>query len=301
MIGLSDITLLRPWWLLALVPLAVLVWVMARRRGGAGDWEAVVDPQLMQALAAMGRVDAGHGGRVAKGAIIGAVLLIIALAGPAVERRDAVAFRNLDGVVFVLDASSSVVDSPRWPQMLTMGRFGIASLGSRPAGLVVYGGDAYVATDITGDVRQLGQTLSVVDRDTMPDPGSRPERGLALARRIQQEAEILAGDVIVMTDGAGLTPRAFAEAEAIAARGARLSVISLEAPTAGIETLVQIGGGRVFTLDQTDELSDWMRTSARERLEQQDYPLLFWSDYGRWLLLLVLIPAMLLFRRRAVT
>jgi Ca-activated chloride channel family protein len=227
--------------------------------------------------------------------------LIIALAGPAVERRDAVAFRNLDGVVFVLDASSSVVDSPRWPQMLTMGRFGIASLGSRPAGLVVYGGDAYVATDITGDVRQLGQTLSVVDRDTMPDPGSRPERGLALARRIQQEAEILAGDVIMMTDGAGLTPRAFAEAEAIAARGARLSVISLEAPTAGIETLVQIGGGRVFTLDQTDALSGWMRTSARERLEQQDYPLLFWSDYGRWLLVLVLIPAMLLFRRRAVT
>ena len=50
----------------------------------------------------------------------------------------------------------------------------------------------------------------------MPDPGSRPERGLALARRIQQEAEILAGDVILMTDGAGLTPRAFAEAEAIA-------------------------------------------------------------------------------------
>ncbi len=298
---LSDITLLRPFWLLALVPLAVLVRVLTQRKSTAGDWEAVVDPQLMQALAAMGRVDAGHGGRIAKGTIAGAVLLIIALAGPAVERRDAVAFRNLDGVVFVLDASMSVVDSERWPQMLTMGRFGVASLGSRPAGLVVYGGDAYVATDITGDVRQLGQTLSVVDRATMPDPGSRPERGLALARRMQQEAEILAGDVILMTDGANLTALAFAEAEAIAARGARLSVIALNDPTPEIEFLVGIGGGRVFTLDQTDALADWMQSSARERLEQQDYPLLFWSDYGRWMLILVLIPALLLFRQRAVT
>ena len=110
---LSDITLLRPWWLLALVPLAALVWVMSRRKGIAGDWEAVVDPQLMQALSAMGRVDAGHGGRIAKGAILGAVLLIVALAGPAVERRDAVAFRNLDGVVFVLDAPSVIkITSP---------------------------------------------------------------------------------------------------------------------------------------------------------------------------------------------
>ncbi len=296
---LSGLTLLRPLWLAALVGLALLAVWLRRRRGGLGDWTRVADPALLRALEAFGRVAPGGGGMPGRAGLTVAALLVLALAGPAAERRDALSFRNLDGVVFVVDLSPSVLENPRWPQLLTMGRFGVAALGSRPAGLVVFAGDAYVATDVTADTAQLGQDLSVLGPDTVPDPGSRPDRGLRLAARMLREAEVLEGDVVLLTDGGGLGPESLAAAAEIAGQGARLSIVQIGDVSAETRAHVAVGGGRAFGLADADALAAWLSDAARTRLERQDYPLLFWHDLGRWLLALALLPALLLFRRRA--
>lgn len=295
----SDLTLLRPLWLLALPVLTVAAWWLCRRRGGIGDWTRVADPALLAAMAALGRIDrqAGRAPMIAAFAVV--AITVVALSGPAIERRDAVSFRNLDGVLFVVDTSASVTQSARWPQMLTMGRFGLAGLGTRPGGLIVYAGDAYVATDMTGDIDQLGQTFSLIDAATVPDPGSRPERALALAAQLLEEAEVIAGDVVLLGDGAGLGPETLPAAERIAAQGARLSFVALEAPTPLMAAHAALAGGQVFTLDQTDAFSAYLAEDARTRLEQQDFPLLFWHDLGRYLLALSLLPMLFFFRRHA--
>ncbi|EBA06951.1 vWA domain-containing protein [Sagittula stellata] len=293
------VTLLRPEWLLLLPLLAGLGWWLHRQRGQLGGWERAANPALLQALAALGRVSHSRGGTGLFAALGAAAIGILALSGPAQERRDAVSFRNLDGAVFVIDASPSVTGSDRWSQLQTMGRFGVSALGTRPGGLVVYAGDAYVASDLTRDLRQLGQTVSVIDAETVPDKGSRPGRGLALATQMLEDGQVLAGDVVLFTDGAGLGPDTLAEAQAIAARGARLSVVTLNAPSAETETLSRVGNGRTFTLDQTDAFARFLSEDARTRLEAQDFPLLFQRDFGRYLLALALLPLLLLFRRRA--
>lgn len=293
-----EITLLRPLWLLALPLLGMIgVW-LAVRKGGLGDWQKASDPALLRAMVALGRVD----NQAKKGplwAMLTAVaMIVLAMTGPALERRDTLSFRNLDGVLFVVDASASVTDDPRWPQMLAMGRFGVIALGTRPGGLIVYGGDAYVATDMTLDHLQLGQTLSLIGPELVPDAGSRPARALSLAAQMLEEAQVLAGDVILLTDGVGLDAESLRAASQIAGQGARLSLVSLQVPTAAFETHAQAGGGRVFTLEQTDDFSLWLQASARTRLEAQDYPLLFWKDFGRYILMLALLPLLLLFRWR---
>lgn len=292
-----EITLLRPLWLLALPCVLALGWWLYVRRGGIGDWGRAAQPQLLAALTALGRVDGASSRIPMMSTVAVAAITIIALSGPAIERRDTLSFRNLDGVVFVVDASASVTGSPGWTQMQTMGRFALTALGTRPAALVVYGGDAYVATDMTADLLQLGQTFLLIDGETVPDPGSRPERGLALALRLLDEAGVIAGDVVLFTDGGGLGPASLQEAGQIAARGARLSVVSPE-PSSGIDSHAAVGGGHIFSLAETDRLGDWLREDARTRLEQQDYPLLFWKDFGRYLLFLALFPLLLLFRRQ---
>ena len=293
-----EVTLLRPFWLAALPLLALVGWWLARRQGGLGDWQRAADPALLRAMAALGRID-GSGSRTQLMAVLVALaLLLLALTGPAVERRDTLSFRNLDGVLFVLDASPSVTEDPRWPQMQTMGRFGLAALRTRPGGLIVYAGDAYVASDLTLDHLQLGQTFSLVMPGLVPDPGSRPERALALAAEVMADAEVIAGDVILLTDGAGLGPESLRAVARITEQGARVSLVSLNAPDPAFETHASLGGGWVFTLDQTDALSNWLGEEARTRLEAQDYPLLYWRDMGRYLLALALIPLLLLFRRQ---
>ena len=44
---MTDFHFLRPWWFLALLPLAGTLWFMARQRLGASDWRAFCDPELL--------------------------------------------------------------------------------------------------------------------------------------------------------------------------------------------------------------------------------------------------------------
>jgi len=293
-----DIILLRPWWLVGLPVLALVGWWLLTRRGGLGDWQKASDPALLRAMAALGRIDTSSSRAPVLAMLASVTISVLALSGPAIERRDTVSFRNLDGVLFLIDTSASVTDDVRWPQMQAMARFGLASLGTRPGGLIVYAGDAYAAVDMTLDHLQLGQTLSLIDAKTVPDVGTRPARALKLAADMLREAQVIGGDVILFTDGDGLNAASLRQAEAIAGLGARLSVVSLNAPSAGIDTHAAAGAGRVFTLDQSDAFAAWINETARTRLEAQDYPLLFWKDIGRYLLLLALFPLLLLFRRQ---
>ncbi len=297
--SLHDITLLRPLWLLLLPVLGGFGWWLWSRSGGFGEWDRAANPVLMRAMAALGRIDASANLGPLIALLVAVGICVLALSGPAIERRDAQSFRNLDGVLFVVDMSTSVTDDPRWPQLLTMGRFGVSALGTRPGGIIVYAGDAYVAADMTADHRQVGQTFSLIDAQTVPDRGSRPERALALAGQLMLEADVVAGDVVLFTDGAGLGPASLQNAAALAGLGARLSLVSLGDASAEMETHASVGSGAVFTLDQTDALQQWLASDARIRLEQAEYPVLFWRDMGRYLLVLALFPLLLLFRRNA--
>lgn len=294
-----DLTLLRPAWLVALIPLAGIAWWAWTRRAGVGDWDKAADPTLMKAMAALGRIDPSASRMPLIMMLSVLTVSIVALSGPAIERRDALSYRNLDGVLFLVDASPSVTENDRWPQMLTMGRLGLASLGTRPGGLIVFAGDAYMANNMTADHLQLGQTMSLISAESVPDPGTRPERALTMAAGRLSEAEVIAGDVILMTDGAGLGPLSLQAAAAIAEQGARLSIVSLIDPVPEMQTHAAVGGGRVFQLSQTDEFGAWLAEDTRTRLELQDFPLLFWQDLGRYVLLLALVPLLTLFRRES--
>ncbi len=292
-----DVTLLRPAWGLLLPVICGAGWWLLFRAGGFGAWDKITDPQLVQAMAAIGRIEGGSFPLKPAALLLTAGIIAIALTGPAIERRDAQTYRNLDGVLFLVDASDSVTEGDRWPQLLSMGRLGVSALGSRPGGIIVYAGDAYVATDMTTDHRQLGQTLSLIDGQTVPDKGSRPERALALALQRMEEAGILAGDVVLFTDGDGLGSPSLQQVASLAARGVRVSLVSVHPTTAQIQTHAALGGGAVFTLDQSDDLANWLADVAATRLIRADYPVLFWHDLGRYMLYFALLPLLFLFWR----
>ncbi|WP_102106835.1 vWA domain-containing protein [Oceaniglobus roseus] len=306
MSGLAEIVLLRPWWLLAVPVVVALAVVRLLRTGGLGDWQARIDPHLMAAMRGMGRVDLS-------GARLGgwppfamAALVALALTGPALPRRDAQTFRNLDGVVFVMDLSASMTRDATWPKTVTMARAALSVLGTKPAALIVYSGDSYLASPLTTDRVQMGQTISLLDDETIPDRGNRPALALDQAADLLERAGILAGDVILFTDGAGLGPEAMAAAGRIAGRGARLSVVGAETAPHGapvdpqaLARLAEAGQGAVYGVDDTARIMADFGRQDDPRLERQDLKLLFLRGYGRILLLLALIPAALLFRREA--
>lgn len=302
---LGDISLLRPFWLLAL-PLIIgfAIWSM-RRRAALGDWGAHIEPHLMEAMRALGKVDTAGASRLRHLPFWVAGGIALALTGPAFERGDGQTFRNLDGVIFVVDVSPSMTRDALWPRALTSIQAGLSTLGTKPAALIVFAGDSYLASALTLDHLQLSQTAALLDDKTVPDRGSRPGLALAQAAELLRGAQILAGDVVLLSDGDGFGPDAMRAAADIRAAGGRLSVVQIATtvsaqslvPTAQFEALAEQGGGAVYGVDQLEQLRMTLAETADKRLGRQDFQLLFWRDYGRYLLLLALIPAAALFRR----
>lgn len=285
---------LRPWVLLALIPLAALGWRMWRHPAGLGDWVRVADPALLAALRQMGHAQTGGAGVRLWLLWAVAALVVLALSGPAVPRREAVVYRNLDGVIFVLDASAETVEGPHWPGLLATLRTGVQGLGTRPAALIVYGGDAYMAVDMTYDSAELGLTAALIEADTLPDPGRNAGAALQLAARLVRQTQLQAGDVVVLSS---VPPEAGAGA-GLADLPLRVSTVLPKAEGAAFRRVAG-GRGQGFDLRGGADLAAFLARSPYQELAEDPLPLDHLADLGRWLLGLALLPLGALFWGRA--
>ena len=306
---IESLTLLRPLWFLALPIVAVLALRAAWRSAPLGDWSKAVDPHLMALFARSGALLGGR--RQANlAAALAAGVLALALTGPAIERPEAATFRNLDATVVVVDLSRSVTEGGRFKEARQAAQSVAEAAGTRSLALIVYAGDAYTALSPTNDRETLATTLFALDADTVPDRGSHPERGLALARRTLAEANVVAADVVLISDGDGVGQAAEREAAAIRDKGWQLHALFVPAAKAlppgaprpdraALDRLSGAGGGRAADIDNPQAVLDRVGASTAQHLAAGGFGVLAFADFGRWLLLLALVPALLLFRRSA--
>lgn len=302
-----SVLLLRPLWLLALLPvIAAAIWV--RRRRMAGDWGAVIDPDLLPALRRLGLLTDGRRNAAAMLPFAAAAVMAVALSGPAMLRSGAVEYRALDPLIMVLDLSPSVVGDPAplgdlqaaAAQILT------ASAG-RPVGIMAYAADAYLVSTPTSDADSLQGLIAVLNRDTMPVAGSRPDIALSMARDLfgADQADLGGADLVVISDGGGAGPRATEEATRLHHDGARIWSLSLRpaqgAPPANDPALAEMaraGGGAVFPAADVATLMSRIDAARTARLARDPQAGAHFLDLGPYLLPLAMLAIFPLFRRR---
>lgn len=306
MIEVAGIVLLRPLWLLAL-PVIAVVMLLALRRQSQSGWRRVIEPYLASHLRALGHLrPAGRDRRILwlGGA---AALAALALSGPATRSGSAPMMRSLDTVVIAVDLSRSMTEGGALESVRASTARVLAGASGRPVALVLYAADAYLASPPADDPTLLETLVAVLDADTMPDEGSRPDRALALAGEILQNPE-QRRDLVLVSDGGGIGPEAQHEAELLAAAGIRLSAVfvapnetpyGMPAPQRdALAELVRTGGGRIA--DATDMNALAASLAPRPAGEvPRDFAAVSFDDHGRTLLVLALFPALLLFRRRS--
>jgi Ca-activated chloride channel family protein len=320
---------LRPWWLLALLPLLVLFVVFYRRTRNPEDWRQICDAGLLP------HVLIGQPGTAARYPawllLTCGILVILALAGPVWERLPAPVFRNVSALVIVLDLSIAMDAADLKPNRLERARFKIADiLRERKDGqtaLLVYGGDAFTVTPLTDDTATIESQLAALSTALMPVQGSRIDLGLQAAARLLKQAGLKVGDLLLVTSGTG-AKQAEGTVRQIRAEGYRLSVLGVGTeqgapvplPEGGflkderggillprldsshLRNLASTGGGlyRNLTADSgdIDVLLRFLDQSINPdqgggRAMNIDQ----WQERGPWLLLLVLPLAALSFRR----
>ncbi len=303
MIDLGPAALLRPGWLLLLPAIA-----LAARRGGAGGrlagWSAAIDPPLLTAMTRLGLVAAGRGPARQLPAAI-ATVLALALAGPAIRTSEAPTFRNLDGVAILIDVSRSMAEGGALPEALAAGRLVVQASAGRPVALIVFAGDAYLASPFTTDAASLDTTVAALDGETVPDQGSCLPCALGLAEATMRQAGMRAADVVLISDGGGA---AAADAAALAGAGARLSTLAatpkVAAPDmpppdpAALAALAARAGGRSATATVPGAVFARLAAPPGRAEAATDIRLRTHLDLGRYLLVAPALLALGLFRPR---
>ncbi|MEI4472731.1 VWA domain-containing protein [Frigidibacter sp. MR17.24] len=301
---------LRPLWALALLPLALAGWRIWTR-GGFGGWERVLAPAVLARLGQMGlaRRDGGRLSRILP--VLAAAGIAVALTGPARLTRAADGFLRGDPILLMLDLSPSVTGTPaRIEDLRAAAAALLQGAEGRPVGVLVFAADAFVASAPTVDAASLESLVGVLDAQTMPLGGSRPDIALGAVRELFGAGAAIGGaDLVMISDGGGAgTPAALAEARRMAEGGARLWTLALTAAPAAPEMppadaaalarLAEAGGGGTAPAGAAPDLAARMAARQIGGLAASEHAPEVFRDLGRWLLLLALAPAALMFRRR---
>ncbi len=327
---IEQFQFLRPFWLFALVPLAVLIWHMLKSNLSSGSWQSVVDPELLQHLL-VGQGRATHSWPIVLVAMVG-FFAIIALAGPVWEKLPQPVFKQQAALVIALDLSRSMDASDIKPSRLTRARHKITDvLSNRPEGqsaLIAYAADAFVVTPLTEDSATINALLPSLTTDIMPAQGGRADRAVKHALELFSNSSVSHGDVLIVSDG--LSAIEVVEIERLVREnpGFRISILGIgtesgapiplpdggflkdsrgsivvaRMPVEMMQGLAKKASGefRVISTDDSDiqTLLNNMKTSPFEtKAIASDQRADIWHEQGPWLVLLLLPLIALAFRR----
>jgi Ca-activated chloride channel family protein len=294
-VAIEAFHFLRPLWLLALVPLALLWWTIRRNQTRQAPAPTGLAPHLRAALTVGGA--ARRRLLPIDGVALALALLAAAAAGPTWSRQPDPFAAQSAALVIALKVTPSMTADDIAPTRLDRARQKIRDLlelrsGARTA-LVAYAGTAHVTVPMTEDPGVVLPYLEGLAPEVMPVAGNRAADALTLADALLAREEG-PGGVLFMTDG--IDP---ADAAVLSAAGARVAVLAMLPQGQADRGIDALSGARVIPLtpDATDvaridrELTAAM---ARAALANSDQP---WQDRGLWLAWPAALLILLWFRR----
>ena len=319
----------RPWWLLAALPALLLTWGLHRLPPtGLARWQQHIDAELLPALL--------QGNSAPKRRwplhllLLGWVLAVVALAGPAWEKSNASALKRADALVILLDLSPSMLSQDVPPSRIQAAQYKLLDLlQQRKEGytaLIGYSGSAHVVAPLSDDSNTIAALVPTLEPGVMPSLGSQTEEAVAEAMQLVKNAHFPRARFLLVTDGVDATAADTIRSQ-LSGQPFTLSIIGVGTAQGGtvplakgdvlrdatgqprrfpidtspLRDLAESLGGRYsdITLDDSDILplteaqalqSDQPKQNDKRELEQ-------WRDAGYWLVFPLLLLALFAFRR----
>ncbi len=330
---LNDFHFIRPLWLLAFIPLVFMIYLLWRNEKSANAWSQMIDTHLLQhLLVAQQKVNQAkiHNGWY----FVGAILVILALAGPTVEKRPLPVFETELSKVVLLDLSLSMNATDVEPSRLARAKFKINDILSATKegqiALIVYAGDAFVISPLTTDAKTIATLVPPLAPELMPVLGSEPAKAFALANQLLANAGIFSGQIIWITDGlddddyretltffessphqisilaigtSDGSPIPLADGQGFL-KNARGEIVVPSLNYAVLDQLATDTNSAISKLTAGDEDIQYLMNRLIQPSEfiasEDDLEMDTWVELGPWLLLPVLIIISFLFRRGLV-
>lgn len=192
---------MRPWWLVALIPILIALLNLRRLRDAQNRWEGIIAPHLLDRLLVQG----SQNRKITPLSLsfVFAGISIVALAGPSWRQQASPFFKDEAPLVIALDLSETMLQEDVQPSRLDRAKQKIHDLlsirGASPTGLIVFSGTAHTVIPLTDDPEIIDNLLTAVTPQIMPTSGKRTEKILPLVQLVLEDSKAK-GTVLLMTD-----------------------------------------------------------------------------------------------------
>lgn len=323
---MASFVFLYPYWLVAIIPLFILCLWLFRRKNSTG----LIAPHLAKQL---GFNQTKNHKPLSIGLALSGIVAIVALSGPSFQKAEQPSFDLATARVLVMDMSMSLYATDIQPNRLTQARYKALDLlplwKEGATGLIAYAGDAYTVSPLTSDTNTLHALIPNLSPDIMPYQGADAASAVKLAIEMLTNAGNHQGQIILISDD--IDDREYQEIQELNSsqqwelsflaigteEGApiKLSDGSLLKQSSGATVIAKSNLGNMQSLSQStggvfapfQHSSSDVELIAHQKLSNQgrakkhsDQRLTERVNNGFWLVPLLLIPGLFLFRKGGI-
>ncbi|GEA50301.1 hypothetical protein VIN01S_11050 [Vibrio inusitatus NBRC 102082] len=198
---ISNFHFIRPWWLLALIPLFAIQQLMVKQDDLATQWQSVMSKNIITHLT----INQKQGAWLTpiKLFFVFSLLSTLVMAGPTWKKQASPFFEDNAELIIALDVSGSMSKTDIQPSRLERAKQKISQLtdlrGDAKTGLVVYGGSSHVAMPVTKDRELIRYFLDVLDPSLLPDNQSKPVSVIEPVVGLLSKSKV-SSTVLIVTD-----------------------------------------------------------------------------------------------------
>ncbi len=323
---------LRPMWLLALLPLAGLIFFHFKEGTRSSAWNKVCDPHLLPHLLIGKHKPTSHLPLWMLG--MAWLLATLALAGPTWSKLEQPLYRSDTALVILLDLSKSMDATDVQPSRIDLAKFKLIDLLKQhkegKAALIVYAANPFVVSPLTDDADTIIAQIPALSTALVPQQGSRADLAMEKAAALMKQAGSPQGHILLITDG--INDKDQSVADTLNAQGINISVFAVgtqngapipvqnggflkdrngaivipQLDAEALKRLANAGGGLYQTMTASPQdiqhlITYFSRGSQLDQADKQKQTSDAWQEQGPWLVLLILPLAALAFRRGWLT
>lgn len=199
---IADFHFLRPFWLLALVAVPLLVVLIGRRTDARSQWQGMIAPHLLDHLL----IEKGGARRFHPVHLTAALIAIaaIAAAGPTWQRERPPFVEDTAPLAIAIDLTATMNATDISPSRLERTKLKVQDIlslrkGARTA-LFAYAGTAHMVLPLTDDANLIRTYVAALSPGIMPVAGKNTGKALQVVEDALS-GETVPGTILFMTDG----------------------------------------------------------------------------------------------------
>lgn len=312
---LASFHFLRPWWLLAIIPMYLFMRFVVKSEDSLSQWQGHMSDAMIYHLA----IKEQQKRRLTPKRLfmLFAVIITLVMAGPTWKQQPTPFFTDESVLIIGLDVSASMNTSDLQPSRLLRAKQKINEVlqkrGDAKTALIAFAGSAHVAMPITQDNEMIRHFLDVLDSSIMPASDKIPQSVLPAAEALLAQVKA-PSSILLLTDQTnqlavtGFRNLLTGTPHQLVVWGIGENPDSGLASSAGLSAndlnllgeLADVGNGNMVPFTHNSDDVEMVLRSLNNTLQNVDDNSLPWFDAG-YLLLFLLIPLQALWFRKGWT